>query len=55
MFAGLGALVMRKEAANILHKVYFGGGAVDDATAQVEFKPVITDLHATSLMSELSA
>lgn len=33
--AGLGALVLRKKSAAILHKVYFGGGAVDDATAQV--------------------
>lgn len=27
--------MLRKQAADILHKVYFGGGAVDDATAQV--------------------
>jgi molybdenum cofactor sulfurtransferase len=32
--AGLGALIARKESAAILHKVYFGGGSVDDATAQ---------------------
>jgi molybdenum cofactor sulfurtransferase len=31
---GLGALVLRKEAADIMHKIYFGGGAVDDATAE---------------------
>uniref|UniRef100_A0A383WHU1 Aminotransferase class V domain-containing protein n=1 Tax=Tetradesmus obliquus TaxID=3088 RepID=A0A383WHU1_TETOB len=31
---GLGALIARKESAILLHKVYFGGGAVDDATAQ---------------------
>lgn len=33
--AGLGALVLRKASAVVLHKVYFGGGAVDDATAEV--------------------
>ncbi|KAF8057669.1 hypothetical protein HT031_006018 [Scenedesmus sp. PABB004] len=31
---GLGALVVRRSSAALLHKVYFGGGAVDDATAQ---------------------
>lgn len=35
--SGLGVLVVRKEAAEVLHKVYFGGGAVDDATAEVRW------------------
>jgi hypothetical protein len=34
LLPGLGALIARKESAAILHKVYFGGGSVDDATAQ---------------------
>ncbi|KAF8061336.1 malate dehydrogenase [Scenedesmus sp. PABB004] len=31
---GLGALIARREAIALLHKVYFGGGSVADATAQ---------------------
>jgi molybdenum cofactor sulfurtransferase len=31
---GLGALLVRKDAAALLHKVYFGGGSVDWCTAE---------------------
>ncbi|WIA34679.1 hypothetical protein OEZ86_012993 [Tetradesmus obliquus] len=31
---GLGALIARKESLSVLHKVYFGGGSVLDATAE---------------------
>lgn len=31
---GLGALLVRKEAARQLNKVYFGGGSVDYCTAE---------------------
>jgi molybdenum cofactor sulfurtransferase len=31
---GLGALIVRKQAVAVLHKVYFGGGSVDYCTAE---------------------
>jgi hypothetical protein len=33
-FASLGALLVRKQAAAALRKVYFGGGSVDWCTAE---------------------
>lgn len=32
--SGLGALLVRKEASQLLNKLYFGGGAVDYCTAE---------------------
>eukprot|EP00878_Enallax_costatus_P026190 GHUV01028075.1.p1 GENE.GHUV01028075.1~~GHUV01028075.1.p1 ORF type:complete len:310 (+),score=81.90 GHUV01028075.1:356-1285(+) len=40
---GLGALIVRKESLALLHKVYWGGGSVLDATAQDTWRVLYSD------------
>lgn len=40
---GLGALIARKKSLALLHKVYWGGGSVLDATAQDTWRVLYSD------------